>query len=138
MVKKGGGGFETLNKNLKRRISEKKWNQHISEKGEHRHQDDGHQDEIRNIKLLLEEKNEEIISWRQRETANEDYTSRLARKLDRLMVENQNRAQKDLRERMNLLDDKNRLSVENGNLKRQLEELGARLKVRVSEEIKKR
>ena len=78
---------------------------------------------------MLEEKNEEIISWRQRETANEDYTSRLARKLDRLMVENQNRAQKDLRERMNLLDDKNRLSVENGNLKRQLEELGARLKV---------
>ena len=45
------------------------------------------------------------------------------------MVENQNRAQKDLRERMNLLDDKNRLSVENANLKRQLEELGARLKV---------
>ena len=81
------------------------------------------------MKLLLEEKNEEIISWRQRETANEDYTSRLARKLDRLMVENQNRAQKDLRERMNLLDDKNRLSVENANLKRQLEELGARLKV---------
>ena len=81
------------------------------------------------MKLMLEEKNEEIISWRQRETANEDYTSRLARKLDRLMVENQNRAQKDLRERMNLLDDKNRLSVENGNLKRQLEELGARLKV---------
>ena len=53
----------------------------------------------------------------------------MARKLDRLMVENQNRAQKDLRERMNLLDDKNRLSVENANLKRQLEELGARLKV---------
>ena len=61
--------------------------------------------------------------------SNLDYTSRLARKLDRLMVENQNRAQKDLRERMNLLDDKNRLSVENANLKRQLEELGARLKV---------
>ena len=111
-------------------VLEKKWNQHITEKGDHhRHSEEGHQDEIRNMKLLLEEKNEEIISWRQRETANEDYTSRLARKLDRLMVENQNRAQKDLRERMNLLDDKNRLSVENANLKRQLEELGARLKV---------
>ena len=29
---------------------------------------------------------------------------------------------------MNLLDEKNRLSVENSNLKRQLDELGSRLK----------
>ena len=79
---------------------EKKWNQHISERGgEHRIHDvnAGFEEELRNLKLQLEEKNEEIISLRQREISNEDYSSRLARKLDRLMVENQNRAQKDLR-----------------------------------------
>ena len=57
----------------------------------------GFEEEVRNLKLQLEEKNEEIISLRQREIQNEDYSSRLARKLDRLMVENQNKAQKDLR-----------------------------------------
>ena len=49
------------------------------------------------MKFNVEEKNEEIILLRQRESSNEEYSSRLARKLDRLMVENQSRAQKDLR-----------------------------------------
>ena len=80
-------------------ILEKKWNQHINEKGDHRFNEAnvGFEEEVRNLKLQLEEKNEEIISLRQREIQNEDYSSRLARKLDRLMVENQNKAQKDLR-----------------------------------------
>ena len=137
-------------------ILEKKWNQHINEKGDHRFNEAnvGFEEEVRNLKLQLEEKNEEIISLRQREIQNEDYSSRLARKLDRLMVENQNKAQKDLRklsiradfgapvrwsliplkiqflgDRMSLLEEKNRLNVENSNLKRQLDELSSRIKI---------
>ena len=84
-------------------------------------------DRIHALQMDAAEKNEEINSLRSREKSTEEYSARLARKLDRLMVENHQRTQKELRDRMSLLEEKNRLAVENSQLRRQSEELSNRL-----------
>lgn len=124
------------------------------------------EERLNNLQMEISDKNEEISSLRARESQNEEYSSRLARKLDRIMAENHNRTQKELRkllkfdliiilfivikkifvtlvylvlllffykinisgDRMQLLEEKNRLGMENTSLRRQLDDLNARIK----------
>ena len=55
------------------------------------------EERLNNLQMEISDKNEEISSLRARESQNEEYSSRLARKLDRIMAENHNRTQKELR-----------------------------------------
>ena len=54
------------------------------------------EERLNNLQMEVSDKNEEISSLRARESQNEEYSSRLARKLDRIMAENHNRTQKEL------------------------------------------
>jgi hypothetical protein len=54
------------------------------------------EDKIHQLQLESTDKREEVLSLRAREKSNEEYSSRLARKLDRIMAENHNRTQKEL------------------------------------------
>lgn len=127
---------EERNRSLRERLElqEKRWTTHINEQKQSDFSINTSeknaremQDRIHSIQMDLSEKNEEVNSLRSREKSTEEYSARLARKLDRLMVENHQRTQKELRDRMNLLEEKNRLAVENSTLRRQVDELSSRM-----------
>ncbi|CBY23303.1 unnamed protein product [Oikopleura dioica] len=129
---------EERNRSLRERLElqEKRWTSHVNEQKQSDFSITANEknvremaDRIHALQMDMAEKNEEINSLRSREKSTEEYSARLARKLDRLMVENHQRTQKELRDRMSLLEEKNRLAVENSQLRRQSEELSNRLMV---------
>ncbi|CAG5094309.1 Oidioi.mRNA.OKI2018_I69.XSR.g13440.t5.cds [Oikopleura dioica] len=132
---------EERNRSLRERLElqEKRWTSHVNEQKQSDFSINANEknvremaDRIHALQMDMAEKNEEINSLRSREKSTEEYSARLARKLDRLMVENHQRTQKELRDRMSLLEEKNRLAVENSQLRRQIEELSNRIMVEKS------
>ena len=96
---------EERNRSLRERLElqEKRWTNHMTEqknKNSASSKDKSareNEERLNNLQMEISDKNEEISSLRARESQNEEYSSRLARKLDRIMAENHNRTQKELR-----------------------------------------
>ena len=105
---------EERNRSLRERLElqEKRWTNHIIEQKQQTDLKSTSKDKtnreveerLRQFQNQLEDKNEEISSLRARESSNEEYSSRLARKLDRIMAENHNRTQKELSKLKNILE----------------------------------
>ena len=97
---------EERNRSLRERLElqEKRWNNHINEQKQQNSKNSSKdktnrefEERLHHMQIDVADKNEEISSLRSRESSNEEYSSRLARKLDRIMAENHNRTQKELR-----------------------------------------
>ncbi len=97
---------EERNRSLRERLElqEKRWTSHVNEQKQSDFSITANEknvremaDRIHALQMDMAEKNEEINSLRSREKSTEEYSARLARKLDRLMVENHQRTQKELR-----------------------------------------